>query len=119
MIDFTALRSIAAAATPGEWPANVWIETDGNEWRATGPGHEDHASDDGAEPGSPDEQQAQADAAHIAAFAPSRALALLDELDRLRAALGEALDIAQAQGCLHPDESDRVDALRAVQRGEK
>ena len=52
-------------------------------------------------------------------FGDTQAIALLDELDRLRAALGEALDIAQAQGCLHPDESDRVDALRAVQRGDK
>lgn len=55
------------AATPGPWHPSVWIETDGNEWRATGPGHEENAHDYGSEPGCPDEQAAQRDAAFIAA----------------------------------------------------
>lgn len=73
------LRSLALAATQ-EWSSDVWIETDGNEWRATGPGHEGNAHDHGSEPGCPDEQAAQRDAAFIAACSPSTVLSLLDEI---------------------------------------
>jgi hypothetical protein len=95
VIDLAALRAVALAATPGPWPVAVWIETDGNEWRATGPGHDD--SDDGSEPGCPDEQAAQADARYLNAFSPSTALALLDELGELR----HALDMALGPHCPH------------------
>jgi hypothetical protein len=78
------LRELALAATPGEWKTGVWIETDGNEWRATGPGHEEHVHDHGAEPGCPDEQAAQRDAAFIAAACPNTVIGLLDELEELR-----------------------------------
>ena len=77
-------------ATEAPWKPNVWIETDGNEWRATGPGHEEHASDYGSEPGSPDEQAAQRDAAAIvtlrnnAASASAQLAAAVEEVERLR-----------------------------------
>lgn len=83
-VDLPALRELLAKATPGPWKPSVWIETDGNEWRATGPGHEEHAHDYGSEPGSPDEQSAQADATLIVALV-NAAPDLLDEVERLRA----------------------------------
>ena len=46
----------------------------------------------------------------------STVIALLDELDRLRAALGEALELAeQPYGIAW----EQIERLRAVQRGEK
>ena len=109
------LRELCAKATPGPWESNVWIETDGDEWRATGPGHDEHASDYGSEPGGPDEQAAQADAAFIAA-ARTAVPALLDECDALRAALREALEIGarlnHLDGYSAPD-ADRLDELRS------
>lgn len=83
MTDYKTLRSLAERATR-PWTSDVWIETDGNEWRATGPGHEEHVDDYGSEPGSPDEQAAQRDAEYIAAASPDVVLALLDEVERLR-----------------------------------
>jgi hypothetical protein len=79
--EISCLRALSDAATPGPWPVAVWIETDGNEWRATGPGHDNSADD--AEPGCPDEQAAQRDAVFIAA-SRSALPALLDEVERLR-----------------------------------
>lgn len=35
--DHAKLRALCLAATP-KWTSGVWIETDGNEWRATGIG---------------------------------------------------------------------------------
>ncbi len=84
MTDIDALKRIAQAATPGEWIADVWIETDGDGWRATGPHHASGAHDHGSEPGCHDEQAAQRDATHIAAFSPDVALDLIAEIERLR-----------------------------------
>jgi hypothetical protein len=96
MTDHAKLRQLATRATPGPWEAQVWIETDGNEWRATGPGHEEHASDSGSEPGSPDEQAAQRDAAFIAAANPSAVIALLDQLAAMTRARDAACDLAKS-----------------------
>jgi hypothetical protein len=79
----SAWSELAARATPGPWEPNVWIETDGNEWRATGPGHEDSSGDYDSAPGCPDEQAAQADAAFIAASRTAMP-ALLAEVERLK-----------------------------------
>jgi hypothetical protein len=76
-VNLDELEKLARAATPGPWTSDVWIETDGNGWRATGPHHEAEAHDHGSEPGSPDEQAAQADARFIAACDPTTVLALL------------------------------------------
>ena len=91
-MDVAAAKKLCDAATPGPWKPLVWIETDGNEWRATGPGHDDETSDEGSEPGCPDEQAAQRDAEFIAA---SRQLvpALLAEVERLRRFLDDACRI--------------------------
>ena len=80
MIPTKKLRELAMAATQ-EWSSCVWIETDGNEWRATGPGHESEAHDHGSEPGCPDEQAAQRDADYIACCSPSTVLGLLEQLE--------------------------------------
>jgi hypothetical protein len=87
-LNIKAAREVVAGASPGPWEAAVWIETDGNEWRATGPGHEDESSDHGSEPGCPDEQAAQADARFIAAARTGWPEAL-DEVERLEAELDE------------------------------
>lgn len=79
-IDLEKLKQLCAQATSGPWTADVWIETDGNGWRATGPHHEDH--DCWTEPGCPDEQAAQRDAAFIAA-AREAVPALVAEVERL------------------------------------
>ncbi len=97
----------AERATPGPWTPNVWIETDGNEWRATGPAHDDESHDHGSEPGCPDEQAAQRDAAWIAA-ARSRepqlaaaVLGLLKENERRTAAhRNVAQNLANANGAI-------------------
>lgn len=78
-----AWRAVTDAATEGPWEPAVWIETDGNEWRATGPGHDDRSHDHDSEPGCPDEQAAQCDATFIAT-ARTAVPALLDEVERLR-----------------------------------
>jgi hypothetical protein len=82
-VDVKRLREAALAATQGAWNTGVWIETDGDEWRATGPAHEEHAHDHGSEPGCPDEQAAQRDADYIAAVSPSTVIALLDRIAAL------------------------------------
>lgn len=93
-----ALR-LCDAATPGPWSPSVWIETDGNEWRATGPCHEENAHEHGSEPGRPDEQAAQRDAAFIA-----RARTLLPqalrELKAARAELAKSADILNGFICV-------------------
>lgn len=81
--DLQNLRALCEAATPGPWKPNVWIETDGDEWRATGPGHDEHAHDYGSEPGGPDEKAAQRDAAFITASRTALP-ALIEEVERLR-----------------------------------
>jgi hypothetical protein len=83
-INESKLAELARKATQ-KWSSGVWIETDGNEWRATGPGHEEESHDCGSEPGSPDEQAAQRDAAFIAAASPDVVLALLQGLTSARA----------------------------------
>ncbi len=83
-LDLDELKLIAQAATPGPWKSDVWIETDGYGWRATGPHHEDNIDPMGSETGCPEEQAAQRDAAHIAAFSPDVVLALIAEIQRLR-----------------------------------
>ncbi len=83
-LDLDALKLIAQAATPGPWKSDVWIETDGYGWRATGPHHEDNIDPMGSEPGCPEERAAQRDAAHIAAFSPDVVIALIAEIQRLR-----------------------------------
>jgi len=95
ILDCAALTKLTATATPGPWTADVWIETDGNGWRATGPHHEAGAHDHGSEPGCPDEQIARADAAFIAA-ARTAVPELLAEVARLRAVLvaQDARDVA-------------------------
>ena len=116
------LRGIVAKATPGPWSPNVWIQTDGNEWRATGPGHDDEDENAycGSEPGGPDEQAAQRDAELIAA-APTAITALLDECDRLTKLCEEACDIATAWIRTYtPGPSvtgDRVAIIRAAVEG--
>ncbi len=105
-IDTAKLRQLASAATPGPWTAAVWIETDGNEWRATGPGHDDESHDNGSEPGCPDEQAAQRDAAFIAAANPTTVLALLDRIAELERACDAHAEVANESG-------DRASALRA------
>lgn len=84
-IDIAEARRICDAATPAPWPVTVWIETDGSEWRATGPGH-DSESSAAAEPGCTDEQAAQRDAAFIA-YARTALPAALDEIEVLRVKL--------------------------------
>lgn len=91
------LRALVEAATPGPWMPAVWIETDGYEWRATGPGHEEHSHEHGSEPGCPDEQAAQHDAAFIAE-SRTAVVELLDEVDTLRAALS-AMTKARDEAC--------------------
>lgn len=91
------LRDLATAATPGPWKANVWIETDGSEWRATGPGHDTQSETyDSSEPGCSDEQAAQQDAAFIAAMSPEVVIALLDELEQLRGIANNAASWLEA-----------------------
>jgi hypothetical protein len=68
-LDLSKLAQLCRDATR-PWHSDVWIETDGGGWRATGPHHEDDASDRGSEPGGLDEQAAQRDAAYIAAASP-------------------------------------------------
>lgn len=91
--EIKAAREAIAKATPGPWTADVWIETDGNGWRATGPHHEDQSHDHGSEPGCPDEQAAQTDAAFIA-LARQALPDALEEIERLRALVEEACDLA-------------------------
>ena len=107
MIDFTALRAIALAATPGPWTVPPEFHDGSQEYR-----HDDEQiAIMGPAVDANDEARCfivgsiyydgphliaqPADTAHIAAFSPSTAIELLDELDRLRAALGEALDLAE------------------------
>ncbi len=90
ILDLDALKFIAQAATPGPWKSDVWNETDGYGWRATGPHHEDNIDPMGSEPGCPEERAAQRDAAHIAAFPPDVVLALIAKIERLRKLLRDA-----------------------------
>ena len=79
MIDLTELRRIATSAVDGPWR---W---DRLELKSPG-GYTVITLRDGFCSGS--------DTDHIAAFSPSTALALLDEVERLRAAVVELADIA-------------------------
>lgn len=101
--DYKRLRELAEKATQS-WSSSVWIETDGNEWRATGPAHEENSHDHGSEPGCPDEQAAQRDAAFIAACHPQQVIALLDEIARLRALALEACDLGARLGTVRTTE---------------
>lgn len=103
----TTLRALAEAATQ-EWSSDVWNETDGNGWRATGPHHEEYAHDHGSEPGSPDEQAARRDAEFIDAASPSVVIALLDRIAAARTARDELADIARLRA--------EVESLKARQQ---
>lgn len=75
-INTAALRAIAQAATPGEWLQHLVDNTT----VISGTRDEICCTFYPAA----DQEQCEANAAHIAAFSPATALALLDELDRLR-----------------------------------
>ena len=93
MFDTKKTRAICDAATSADqWTADVWIETDGYEWRATGPGHEEHSHDHGSEPGCPDEQAAQRDRAFIA-HARTALPEACDRIEALERVLAEAIRI--------------------------
>lgn len=98
-IDTTALREIAEAATPGPWEAEgsqVLCES----WFLVA-AVRDHS-----------EIEYRADAAHIAAFHPGTALALLAEVDALRAQVErvrEAL-FASDDGTEHEHDRDHGQA---------
>jgi len=80
-MDLKELRKIAMAATPGEWDARIspaW-----NEYAISACARTHQQSPRQGE----QRDKANADADHIAAFSPATALALLDELERCRAAL--------------------------------
>ena len=111
MTDYRKLRELAEAATPGSWETDVWVDSNSYGWRATGPHHESPTSDDNAEPGCPDEQAAQRDAAFIAAANPTTVLALLDDNERLR----EAANIAEQHlRLLREDLAQRDEELSTI-----
>lgn len=78
-INTAALRAIAQAATPGEWRQHLVDNT------TIISGTRDEICCTFYPEA--DQEQCEANAAHIAAFSPATALALLDEMDRLRAEL--------------------------------
>ena len=86
------MEAVARAATPGKWSDGVWCGEESFEWAATGPRHKQ--IDDGwheLDPDSKAGQLAQKDAAHIAAFNPQTALALISALRTAREALEHTL----------------------------
>jgi hypothetical protein len=87
-IDTQALRFIAQAATPGTWSwwtSNSFMRLSAARGPDGGVLHAGQLSD-----GCLTVAVSAADAAHIAAVHPAAVLALLDEIDRLRAEVGYA-----------------------------
>lgn len=120
-MDLEKLKKLCEAATPGPWKPDVWIETDGNGWRATGPHHEDEASDEGSEPGCPDEQAAQHDAAFIAA-ARTALPELIAEVERLRSVYEAACawrDVDDGDDDEIPRANSLVEAIDRARGGAK
>ena len=95
------MEAVARAATPGKWSDGVWCGEESFEWAATGPRHKQ--IDDGwheLDPDSKAGQLAQKDAAHIAAFNPQTALALISALRTAREAL-EKMVLPIGTSCEH------------------
>lgn len=87
--DHKKLRELAEVATQ-PWGSSVWFGTNEDSWTATGPIHD--APDDPYEPCDPDSEtakRAQLDSEFIAAASPDVVIALLDEIDRLRAKVAD------------------------------
>ena len=108
------LRAAAMAATPGPWSTRAErarpraIVVAGTEQVADAAEHV-HWTD----------SQCEANAAYIASASPDVVIALLDQLDALRAALGEALEMVESPLEGHEGEAvdwtrERIAQLRAI-----
>jgi hypothetical protein len=109
MISIHHLRSLIAAATPGPWETNGW-RTCG----VTAPNSAKTFTDESLHWWG-GKFLAETEDPRDAAFIASARTALpeaLDEIEKLRALLEEACDIACAQNSFHPDEADRIAAIR-------
>ena len=97
-IDLENLRRLAQAATPGPW-----FSTNGTVWYVTTGGNGEPEQDKLADSN-------EDDAAFIAAANPETMLELLDEIERLRGLLKEAIDQIWAWG----DDSSHIFDERQV-----
>ncbi len=77
MLDLKTLRELAQNATGGEWRVNANGEIIGGRHEVIADARAAHTT------------RGKADAAHIAAFSPTTALALIDLVERLRKAVDE------------------------------
>lgn len=104
-LDHAALRALAEAATPGPWEQHAThiakhfersanIASIGSPRRSGAVGYTPLGLDD------PDFAEAHANAAFIAAFNPATALALLDEVARLRAAIAAVPEWGNIADCV-------------------
>lgn len=109
MIDTTKLRELAQKATPGPWEV-VYCDI-GRHEICDGNFNADHEhigsfvvmADDDAE--SPFPIICEHDAEYIAAANPATVLALLDEIDRLRAIKAAARNLAKVKGRHHSEQA--------------
>jgi|SRR6185369_1283205 len=113
------LKRLAEGASK-QWSSGVWLETDGDEWRATGPACA-IGEDETSEPGEPAEQQAQKDASYIAAADPQTILGLLAEVDHLTDNLDLNIDEFQRiKAALTGNDSAMANEIRGLcDRAEK
>ncbi|WP_225006414.1 ead/Ea22-like family protein [Pseudomonas aeruginosa] len=123
MTDHAELQRLAKAATPGEWSA-VWEEGDDTAWPNLFPiiQAENGETVIGNEGFYSDLEQDKANAQFCAAANPKTILALLDEIDRLKAeneALRGALHAVQAEvdGNLRPLTRDLVNMVSGLNNG--
>ncbi|WP_225037893.1 ead/Ea22-like family protein [Pseudomonas aeruginosa] len=123
MTDHAELRRLAKAATPGHWSA-VWEEGDDTAWPNMFPIIQAENSETviGNEGFYSDLDQDKANAQFCAAANPKTVLALLDEIDGLKAendALRGALQAVQAEvdGNLRPLTRDLVNMVSGLNNG--
>lgn len=136
MIDTKALREIATAATQGPWRVEagttlIWGACSQDDTTTYGMGYpiaEARVSPSNPRwaPG-PSADEGEANASHIATFDPPTVVAMLDEIDRLRALIGRAGEAMKRLGSVEaftipcivpgdffPEMSARLDYARTI-----